>query len=129
MALKYIVTKNAPAPPIPDLFAQGVRAGPFLFTQGTLGALADGTMVEGTVQDRARQVIKNLEAVLAAEDMTLKDVVKATIYCTDFDKNFPLVNQVWKEMMPEPRPTRMSMGVAQLPLNTDVEIEFVCYKP
>lgn len=52
---------------------------------------ADSTI---QVQDRARQVIKNLEAVLSAEDMTLKDVVKATIYCTDFDKNFPLVNQV-----------------------------------
>lgn len=46
------------------------------------------------VQDRARQVIKNLEAVLAAEEMTLKDVVKATIYVTNFDENFPLVNQV-----------------------------------
>jgi hypothetical protein len=31
-------------------FAQGVRAGPFLWTQGTLGALPDGTMVEGTVR-------------------------------------------------------------------------------
>jgi 2-iminobutanoate/2-iminopropanoate deaminase len=70
MALRHIVTKNAPAPPIPDLvrpffdlflfrtwisdkklqFAQGVRAGPFLWTQGTLGALPDGTMVEGTVR-------------------------------------------------------------------------------
>lgn len=46
------------------------------------------------VQDRARQVIKNLEAVLAAEEMTLKNVVKATIYVTHFDENFPLVNQV-----------------------------------
>lgn len=98
------------------------------------------------IQDRTRQVIKNLEAVLAAEEMSLKDVVKATIYIKNFDENFPLVNQVsqmtgnvehkslnelqvWEEMMPEPRPTRTSLGVAQLPAGgTDVEIEFVAYK-
>ncbi|KKP01710.1 mmf1 [Trichoderma harzianum] len=81
------------------------------------------------IQDRTRQVIKNLEAVLAAEEMSLKNVVKATIYIKNFDENFPLVNQVWEEMMPEPRPTRTSLGVAQLPAGgTDVEIEFVAYK-
>ncbi|KAK4059159.1 hypothetical protein Trihar35433_11156 [Trichoderma harzianum] len=81
------------------------------------------------IQDRTRQVIKNLEAVLAAEEMSLKDVVKATIYIKNFDENFPLVNQIWEEMMPEPRPTRTSLGVAQLPAGgTDVEIEFVAYK-
>ncbi|KAL6788060.1 YjgF-like protein [Trichoderma afarasin] len=129
MSLKHIFTKNAPGAPIPGLFSQGVRAGPFLWTQGTPGALPDGTMVQGTIQDRTRQVIKNLEAVLAAEEMSLKDVVKATIYIKNFDENFPLVNQVWEEMMPEPRPTRTSLGVAQLPAGgTDVEIEFVAYK-
>ncbi|KAL9476158.1 hypothetical protein ACSS6W_005999 [Trichoderma asperelloides] len=98
MALRHIATKNAPGAPIPGLFAQGVRAGPFLWTQGTLGALPDGTMVEGTIQDRTRQVIKNIEAVLAADEMTLKNVVKATIYIKNFDENFPLVNQVSSRM-------------------------------
>lgn len=32
-------------------------------------------------------------------------------------------------MMPEPRPTRTTVGVAQLPAGgTDIEIEFVGYK-
>lgn len=30
--------------------------------------------------------------------------------------------------MPEPRPTRMSLGVAQLPSGTDVEMEFIAFK-
>ncbi|EHK21569.1 uncharacterized protein TRIVIDRAFT_52775 [Trichoderma virens Gv29-8] len=129
MSLRHITTKNAPAAPVPGLFAQAVRAGPFLWTQGTPGTLPDGTMVEGTIQDRTRQIIKNLEAVLAADDMTLKNVVKATIFIKNFDESFPLVNQVWEELMPEPRPTRTSVGVAQLPAGgTDIEIEFVAYK-
>ncbi|PON30049.1 endoribonuclease L-PSP [Trichoderma gamsii] len=129
MSLKHVVTKNAPASPVPGLFAQAVRAGPFLYTQGTPGARPDGTMVEGTIADRTRQAIKNLEKILAAEGMTLNDVVKATIFIKNFDENFPLVNQVWEEMMPEPRPTRTTVGVAQLPAGgTDIEIEFVGYK-
>ncbi|PTB45962.1 uncharacterized protein TrAFT101_004553 [Trichoderma asperellum] len=128
MPLKHIVTENAPAAPISGLFSQAVRAGPFLYTQGTPGARPDGTMVEGTIQDRTRQVIRNLEEILAAEEMTLKNVVKATIFIKNFDENFPLVNQVWEEMMPEPRPTRTTVGVAQLPAGgTDIEIEFVAY--
>lgn len=50
------------------------------------------------IQDRTRQVIKNIEAVLSADEMTLKNVVKATIYIKNFDENFPLVNQVSSRM-------------------------------
>ncbi len=36
--------------------------------------------------------------------------------------------QIWKEMMPEPKPARTCVGVAELPAGgTDVEIEFVAY--
>jgi hypothetical protein len=36
--------------------------------------------------------------------------------------------QVYKELMPEPKPARTCVGVAQLPAGgTDVEIEFVAY--
>lgn len=56
-------------------------------------------MIYLQIQDRTRQVIKNLEAVLGAEEMSLRDVVKATIYIKDFDENFPLVNQVSQNSM------------------------------
>lgn len=77
--------------------------------------------------------------------MSLKNVVKATIFLSDLAKDFNAVNevcassysrvdhvdtrgQVWKEMMPNPKPARTCIGVAQLPAGgTDVEIEFVAY--
>jgi enamine deaminase RidA (YjgF/YER057c/UK114 family) len=38
--------------------------------------------------------------------------------------------QVWKEMMPEPKPARTCIGVKELPAGgTDVEIEFVAFDP
>ena len=36
--------------------------------------------------------------------------------------------QVWKELMPEPKPARTCIGVKELPAGgTDVEIEFVAF--
>jgi enamine deaminase RidA (YjgF/YER057c/UK114 family) len=46
------------------------------------------------VQDRTRQVIQNLEAVLKGANMTLKNVVKANIYLSDLSKDFNAVNEV-----------------------------------
>jgi enamine deaminase RidA (YjgF/YER057c/UK114 family) len=95
-------------------------------------------------------VQQNLEAVLKGSGMTLKNVVKANIYLSNLSRDFGAVNevsqgsglravatvfslpwstpQIWKEMMPEPKPARTCVGVAELPAGgTDVEIEFVAY--
>lgn len=100
----------------------------------------DGKMVEGTVQDRTRQVIavsrisqfsdmlQNLEAILKASGMELSNVIKANIYLSNLSRDFDAVNEIWKEMMPNPKPARTCIGVAQLPAGgTDVEIEFVAH--
>jgi 2-iminobutanoate/2-iminopropanoate deaminase len=48
------------------------------------------------------------------------DLINASLYNADM--------QVYKELMPEPKPARTCVGVAQLPAGgTDVEIEFVAY--
>jgi enamine deaminase RidA (YjgF/YER057c/UK114 family) len=46
------------------------------------------------VQDRTRQIIQNLEAVLKGANMTLKNVVKANIYLSDLAKDFTTMNEV-----------------------------------
>jgi enamine deaminase RidA (YjgF/YER057c/UK114 family) len=52
------------------------------------------------VQDRTRQVIQNLEAVLKGANMTLKNVVKANIYLSDLSKDFNAVNEVCLPFLP-----------------------------
>ena len=39
-------------------YSQAVRAGNMVYTSGSVGMTKEGQMVEGTVQDRTRQVIK-----------------------------------------------------------------------
>ncbi|OCF40416.1 endoribonuclease [Kwoniella heveanensis CBS 569] len=127
MPAEHILTQDAP-PPLPGIYSQAVRAGNYVYTSGSVGLTKEGQMVEGTVADRTRQVIQNLEAVLKGSGMTLANVVKANIYLSNLSRDFATVNEVWKEMMPEPKPARTCIGVAELPAGgTDIEIEFTAY--
>ncbi|ODN80898.1 hypothetical protein L202_03026 [Cryptococcus amylolentus CBS 6039] len=127
MPAEHILTQDAPAP-LPGIYSQAVRAGNYVYTSGSVGMTKEGQMVEGNVQDRTRQVIQNLEAILRGSGMTLANVVKANIYLSNLSRDFPVVNEVWKELMPDPKPARTCIGVAELPAGgTDVEIEFTAY--
>ncbi|WWC64377.1 uncharacterized protein I303_106987 [Kwoniella dejecticola CBS 10117] len=127
MPAEFTLTKDAPAP-LPGIYSQAVRAGNYVYTSGSVGMTKGGQMVPGTVQDRTRQVIQNLEAVLRGSGMTLRNVIKANIYLSNLSKDFEAVNEVYKEVMPEPKAARTCIGVAELPAGgTDVELEFVAY--
>lgn len=75
-------------------YSQAVKAGGFLYTSGSVGMSKDGKMVEGTVQDRTRQVLANLKAVVEASGYTLNDAVKATCYLSNLDRDFEAFNEV-----------------------------------
>ncbi|RSH90000.1 hypothetical protein EHS25_001333 [Saitozyma podzolica] len=122
MPAEYTLTKEAHAP-LPGI---AVRAGNYVYCSGSVGMTKDGQMVEGT--DRTRQILGNLEEVLKGSGMTLGNVVKANVYLSKLSQDFDTFNEVWKEAMPEPKPARTCIGVAELPAGgTDVEIEFVAY--
>lgn len=64
------------------------------------------------VQDRTRQVIQNLEAVLKGANMTLKNVVKANIYLSDLSKDFNAVNEVRIDLTSDHPPFLLSFYIA-----------------
>ncbi|RKL35373.1 hypothetical protein BFJ72_g8892 [Fusarium proliferatum] len=121
--IEAVSTKSAPAP-LPQ-FSQAVKHNGMVYCSGNIGAIP-GTnfeLVEGTVKDRARQAIKNLEAILKESGSSLRNIVKMNIYITDM-QNFALVNEAYDEFFTwEPKPARTCVAVFQLPLGTDVEIE------
>ncbi|KAL4812662.1 Endoribonuclease L-PSP/chorismate mutase-like protein [Aspergillus spinulosporus] len=116
-----IRTNNAPAPA--PFLSQATVVGNIVFCSGQLGIdPKTGKMVEGTVKDRTRQIIKNLSAVLEASGSSLADVAKVNVFLADM-KDFKDMNEVYMEGFPEPRPARTCVCVKTLPMNSDVEIE------
>ena len=115
-----ITTANAPAPAGP--YSQALAAGGFVFVAGQRTQDPATGEIGETIQEQTRQVIKNLEAVLTAAGSSLDRVVRSTVYLSDI-KNFAPMNEVYKEMMPQPFPARTTLG-AQL-RNILVEIDVI----
>lgn len=69
----------------PQFYSHGVEVQPtqrLLFISGQVGIRPDGSVAEG-IAEQTRVAIQNLQAVLAAAQMDVADIVKSTIYLTD----------------------------------------------
>lgn len=120
---KIIHTENAPAAIGP--YSQAVQVGNITYFSGQIPLDPKTmTLVEGDFKDRAKQVFENLKAVAEAAGGSLSDIVKMNLYLTDLSQ-FADVNEVMKTYFSEPYPARAAVGVAQLPMGTDVEAEAV----
>ncbi|PLB50593.1 L-PSP endoribonuclease family protein [Aspergillus steynii IBT 23096] len=116
-----ISTDKAPLPP--PFLSQGIVVGGIVYCSGQVGVdPATGKMVEGSIQNRTRQILQNLSAVLEAGGSSIQDVVKANIFLADMG-DFDAVNEVYNSFFADPKPARTCVAVKTLPLGTDVEIE------
>ena len=121
--MDFMYTDSAPAAIGP--YSQAVEIDDWLYTSGQVGVdPATGQLVEGGFEAQARQVLKNLSAVLENAGMSFSDVVKATIYVVDLN-DFALLNQLYGEALGDHRPARSTVQVAALPIGAQVEIDLI----
>ena len=123
MPKEIISTTNAPQAIGP--YSQAVKTDNLMFISGQIPMdPATGNLVEGSIEDEANQVLKNLKSICEAAGYSLDDAVKITIFLTDLG-NFAVVNDVMKEHFSEPYPARATVEVSGLPLGVNVEIEAI----
>ena len=122
---KPISTENAPAAVGP--YSQGVETSNLVFVSGQLPlGPKTGKMAEGIVA-QSRQSLENVKAILAQCELSLKDVVKASVFVDNLD-DFAQVNEVYGQFFAAPYPARCCFEVSRLPLGALVEIEVVAEK-
>ena len=102
-----------------------VRAGDWLIVSGQIG-LDAGELVSGGVQAELRQAIVNMSALLEAEGATLADVRKTTVFLRHM-RDYPLMNETYAELFPEPYPARSAFAVSELPFVALIEVEAWAY--
>jgi len=118
------IRSEALSPPVGP-FSPAVRSGDFLFFSGQVGQdPATGQLAPGGVEAEARQLLRNLEALLGAAGRTFGDVVKANVYLTAIG-DFAAVNAIYAQAFAAPFPARTTVAVAALPLGAAIEIELV----
>ena len=106
------------------MLSQAIEAGGLVFVSGQVHNLANGTLVNGSVEENLRQIMQNIEHILQAADLTLDNVVKATVYITDM-AILPELNKFYPTYFAEPRPAREAVCVKALPLGASMEISVI----
>jgi 2-iminobutanoate/2-iminopropanoate deaminase len=120
---KAIHTDKAPRAIGP--YSQAILTGDTVYLSGQVAIdPSEGRIVATTVEDQTRQVMRNLEAVLKASDMTFENVVKTTIFLASME-DFQTVNGVYAEYFDTDPPARATIQVAALPMGALVEVEAV----
>ncbi len=116
---------SADAPGALGPYSQAIDCGDFVFCSGQVPVdPATGKLTGGDVADQARRVMKNLQAVLAAADLSLDHVVKTTIYLASMD-DFQAVNGAYAEFFGKVPPARATVEVSRLPIGARVEIDAI----
>lgn len=129
MRQAYISTSlSAPA----YKYSHVVKAGPQYFISGLLAQDRNsGALVGATVGAQAEQILANLQVLMKEFSLGFEHLAIARIFTTQMDK-FADINLAWEKLfnsVSAAPPARTSLGVAALPMQALVEIEFTFYKP
>lgn len=122
--MKKIIQTNA-APSAIGPYSQAVLVNNTLYTSGQIAINPEnGLMDDEDIPAETNRVMLNLKAVLAAANLSFKDVVKATIFLKNMD-DFDAVNKVYAAVFETDFPARETVQVAKLPKNVNVEISMI----
>ena len=119
--MREIRPKAAPAPVGP--YSPGVEAGS-VYCAGQLGIDPDTGVLEGGVVAQTARALSNIQAVLEAAGLGMKNVVKTTVFLADMAE-YPLMNEEYARHFSPPYPARTTVQAGALPRAARVEIDAV----
>lgn len=120
---KEISTTNAPYAIGP--YSKGVKIGNMVFVSGQLPIDPQtGKFPDDDIAVLTRRSLDNISAVLYEAGMTMRDVVKTTIFLVDMN-DFKAVNEVYAGYFDDVAPARSAVAVAELPKGARIEIEAI----
>ena len=106
-------------------YCHAMKVGNLVFCSGQT-PLDPNTMklVGTTIEEQTKRVLDNLSIVLSGIGLTLKSIVKTTVYLKNMD-DFHGMNKVYEEMFQGHKPSRTTISIKKNPLNALVEIECI----
>ncbi len=124
--IKQISTNKAPAAIGP--YSQALDLGNMVFLSGQIPIDPQTGNMADTVEAQAKQVLTNVQNILAEAGLTMANVVKTTVFLSDLG-DFAKVNEVYASFFAEPYPARSCVQVAAIPKGAKVEIETIAVRP
>jgi 2-iminobutanoate/2-iminopropanoate deaminase len=121
--MDIVFSENAPKPIGP--YSQAVKHKDTLYLSGQIAINpATGKLVQDNIQAETEQVLKNIEAILKAENLRKESVVKCSIFISDMDQ-FTQINDVYSKFFGGHSPARETVEVSRLPAGANIEISVI----
>jgi 2-iminobutanoate/2-iminopropanoate deaminase len=121
---KIISTPNAPKAIGP--YAQAIMYGDLLFVSGMIPIdPGTGELLTGDFEAEVILVLENLKAVVEAGGMSLRNVLKASVFLKDLGL-FEKFNEIYGRYFVDVLPARETIQVAKLPRDASIEISVIC---
>lgn len=126
--VKRTIVSTPGAPKAIGPYAQAVRFGDLLFVSGMIPIdPKTNEMSGGSFEEQVTLVLENIKAVVEAGGMTLKNVLKASVFLSDMN-NFGRFNDIYNRYFADILPARETVQVARLPRDASIEISVICGK-
>jgi reactive intermediate/imine deaminase len=118
--IERINLPGAPAPRGP--YSPAVRAGDFIYVSGQVPPET------GDIAHETRQVLSNIQKILAGCGATMADVVKCQVFLGQAG-DFGAMNEVYAGFFGADKPARTTVVAGFMLPNIKIEIDAIAYKP
>ena len=122
---KKIILVSEKVPAAIGPYSPAVKVGKLMFISGQLTVNPEsGNLVKGDIKKQTIQILKNLSALLDLYSLTLKNVVKTTVFLKNMN-DFSEFNTAYAQYFTDEFPARSCIEVARLPKDAEIEIEAI----
>jgi 2-iminobutanoate/2-iminopropanoate deaminase len=108
-------------------FSEGYVSGNTLYVAGQQGPDAHGKVTGTDITLQTTNAIAAVETVVKEAGFQMTDIVSVTVYVTDLN-DVEGMNEVYKKLMPDPKPARATVQVAGLIGGAKIEISAIAVK-
>ncbi|MDP2854152.1 MAG: Rid family detoxifying hydrolase [Smithellaceae bacterium] len=113
--------------PVLGPYSTAMEAGGLIFISGQLPLNPATGEIVMDIQPATRQVLTNLQTLLEENGLSLKNIIKTTIFLKNMG-DFAAVNEIYAGFFPSEPPARSTVEVAALPKGAPLEIEAVAVR-
>ncbi len=108
-------------------FSDGFVAGNTLYVAGQQGPDSNGKVTGTDITTQTTNAIAAVKKVVEEAGFKMTDLVSVTVYVADLN-DVEKMNEVYKKLMPNPKPARATVQVAGLIGGAKIEIAAVAVK-
>ena len=120
-----INSKKAPQPIGP--YSQAIKIHNMVITSGQIPIDTQCHTIKKDIKQQTLLVLKNIKLIIEESGLTVKNIVKTTIFLTDISQ-LEIINNVYENFFLKYHnifPARSCIQVSKLPKNVNIEIEAI----